>query len=49
LIGSYARHVMQLSSIFEGVGENDAATLLKLEATEALTDPGVRETLRRQL
>lgn len=49
LIGIYAKHIRQLSSIFEGVGENEKATFLQMKATEALTDPCVREELRRQL
>lgn len=48
-IGVYAKHVRQTSSIFEGVGENEEATLLQMKATEALADPGNREELRRQL
>jgi|SRR5271157_5599294 len=49
LIGVYAKHVRQVSSIFEGVGENEEATLLQMKATEALADPSNREELRRQL
>jgi hypothetical protein len=49
LIGVYAKHVRQKSSIFEGVGENEEAALLQMKATEVLADPGDREELRRQL
>jgi hypothetical protein len=49
LIGLYAKQIRQFSSIFEGVGENDEATLLQMKATEALKEPSDREELRRQL
>jgi tetratricopeptide (TPR) repeat protein len=49
LIGLYAKHVRQISSIFEGVGEREEAALLQMKATEALTDSSLREELRRQL
>ena len=49
LIGVFATHLRQLLSVFEGLGESEAANLLQSKAIEALTDPVDQEELRRQL
>lgn len=49
LIGVFATHLRQLSTIFEELGENEEANLLQSKAIGALTDPLDQEELRRQL
>lgn len=49
LIGLYARRILELMKVFEGVGEQDEAGRLQAKAIEELTSPNDREELRRQL